>query len=56
MFDFEPPANIMYVNYSNNQLTKIDNLKSHKYLHTLILDNNLISKIENFNSNPSLKV
>ncbi len=41
-FDFEPPANLEYVDYSGNLINKIENAYKNVYLKTLILDNNNI--------------
>lgn len=55
MLDFEPPANLEYADYSNNQISKVANVDKNKYLKTLILDNNRITKIEGLRQNLSLR-
>lgn len=42
MFDFEPPANLEYVDYTGNAINRIENAYKHTYLKTLILDSNNI--------------
>lgn len=56
MLDFDPPANLEWVDLSNNEITQIDNIACNKYLKTLFLDKNNISKIENLDSNEFLRV
>ena len=41
-FDFEPPANLEYVDYSGNLINKIERADLNVYLKTLILDSNNI--------------
>jgi hypothetical protein len=41
-FDFDPPANLEYVDYSGNLINKIENAEKNIYLKTLILDSNNI--------------
>ena len=40
MFDFDPPANLEWVDYSDNCITDIEKTETHPYLKNLILDNN----------------
>lgn len=42
MFDFEPPANLEWVDYSGNVINKIDRAYLNIYLKYLNLDNNNI--------------
>jgi hypothetical protein len=51
-----PPANLQIVDYSHNQITKIEGAHKHKYLRTLILDSNQITRIEGLAKNPCLTV
>lgn len=46
MFDFEPPANLEYVDYSGNAINKIENCDKNIYLKYLNLDCNNINTIE----------
>lgn len=55
-FDFEPPANLEYVDYTGNLINKIENAHRNVYLKTLILDSNNISTIEGLQSNKCLRV
>lgn len=54
MLDFDPPANLEFVDYTNNCITRIDNVNRNKYLKVLNLDKNKISKIEGLHQNRSL--
>ncbi len=66
MFDFSyflvlhtscsPPANLQLADYSNNNITKIEGAHKHRYLRTLVLDNNQISVIEGLSKNVCLSV
>lgn len=42
MFDFEPPANLEWVDYSGNAINRIENAHLNIYLKHLNLNNNLI--------------
>ena len=42
MFDFEPPANLEWVDYSGNAINKIENAYKNIYLKYLNLDSNNI--------------
>lgn len=42
MFDFDPPANLEYVDYTGNAINKIENADRNLYLKHLILDSNNI--------------
>ena len=55
-FDFDPPANLEWVDYTGNLITKIENAEKNVYLKTLILDQNNIQQIEGLQSNRCLKV
>ena len=41
-FDFEPPANLEWVDYSGNAINKIENAHKNVYLKYLYLDQNNI--------------
>ena len=49
MLDFDPPANLEFVDYSLNNIAKIDNVWKNKYMKMLYLDKNKIKKIEGLN-------
>ena len=55
-FDFEPPANLEFVDYTGNLINKIENAHRNPYLKTLILDSNNIQQIEGLSHNKSLRV
>ena len=55
-FDFLPPANLEWVDYSGNQIMSIQNAHANKYLKYLYLDNNNISKIDGLDTNKNLRV
>jgi Leucine-rich repeat (LRR) protein len=42
MFDFDPPANLEWVDYSGNAINKIEGAEKNIYLKYLNLDNNSI--------------
>ena len=46
MFDFDPPANLEWVDYSGNAINKIENAHKNIYLKYLKIDNNNIQTIE----------
>merc|ERR1712166_1455752 len=46
-FDFHPPANLEWVDYSGNQITKIDGVANNKSLRVLSLNGNAIEHLEN---------
>lgn len=50
-FNFSPPQNLEYVDYSYNHISFIENVSSNRFLRSLILKYNQISKIENLNEN-----
>lgn len=56
MLDFDPPANLEWVDFSFNNIHRIENCDKNKYLKYLYLDNNAISKIEGLSENNSLRV
>lgn len=56
MFDFEPPANLEWVDYSGNVINKIENAYKNVYLKYLNLDNNNIQQIEGLAENKCLRV
>jgi hypothetical protein len=56
MFDFDPPANLEWVDYSGNAINKIENAHNNIYLKYLNLDCNSISQIEGLQKNKSLRV
>lgn len=56
MLDFDPPANLEYVDYTSNCITKIENVSFNKYLKVLNLSGNKFQKIEGINLNKSLRV
>ena len=56
MFDFEPPANLEWVDYSGNAINKIENCYKNVYLKYLNLDNNHISQLEGLSNNKCLRV
>jgi hypothetical protein len=45
-FDFDPPANLEYADYTGNAINKIENADRNAFLQTLILDQNNIQTIE----------
>ena len=47
MLDFDPPAALEWVDFSGNQITKIENVAKNIYLRCIFMDRNKISKIEN---------
>lgn len=49
MFDFDPPANLEWVDYSGNAINKIENCDKNIYLKYLNLDSNNIQTIEGLN-------
>lgn len=55
-FDFEPPANLEFVDYTGNLINKIENANRNPYLKTLILDSNNIQQIEGLQHNKCLRV
>lgn len=55
-FDFLPPANLEWVDYSGNQITKITGAESNPYLKYLYLDNNNIKQIDGIINNKCLRV
>ena len=56
MFDFEPPANLEWIDYSNNNISRIENAHLHAYLRFLKLDENNINVIEGLQENRNLRV
>jgi Leucine-rich repeat (LRR) protein len=54
MLDFAPPANLEVIDYSHNQIEKIENVCFNPYVKHLCLDDNKIKKIEGINGNKSL--
>lgn len=55
-FDFDPPANLEWVDYSGNKIVSIQAAHANPYLKYLYLDNNNISKIDGLSTNKSLRV
>jgi len=55
-FDFDPPANLEWVDYSGNKIMSIQNVHQNKYLKYLYLDNNNISRIDGVDTNKCLRV
>lgn len=55
-FDFDPPANLEFVDYTGNLINKIENAHKNPYLKTLILDSNNIQQIEGLSQNKCLRV
>ena len=55
-FDFLPPANLEWVDYSGNQIGRISGAEGNPYLKYLYLDNNNIKFIEGLQGNKSLRV
>lgn len=55
-FDFAPPANLEWVDYSGNQILSIQAVCKQPYLKYLYLDNNNISRIDGIETNKSLRV
>lgn len=51
IFDFDPPQNLEYADYSCNNIKFIENINKNKFLKVLILNHNKISKIENLSDN-----
>jgi Leucine-rich repeat (LRR) protein len=56
MLDFDPPAALEWVDLSDNQISKIDNVARNPYLRQLFLDKNCIQTIENLKQNTHLRV
>jgi hypothetical protein len=56
MLDFDPPANLEFVDYTTNCIEKIENVSCNKYLKFLNISDNKIKKIEGINLNKSLRV
>ena len=56
MLDFDPPAALEWVDLSDNQISKIDNVAKNPYLRQLFLDKNCIETIENLKDNTHLRV
>ena len=56
MFDFEPPANLEWVDYSGNAINRIENAHKNVYLKYLNLDSNNIQQIEGLQDNRCLRV
>ena len=56
MFDFDPPANLEWVDYSGNAINKIENCDKNVFLKYLNLDSNNIQQIEGLNNNKCLRV
>jgi Leucine-rich repeat (LRR) protein len=55
-FDFDPPANLEWVDYCGNQIMSIQNAHANKYLKYLYLDNNNITTIDGLDTNKCLRV
>lgn len=55
-FDFAPPANLEWVDYSGNKIVSIQGAHANPYLKFLYLDNNNISKIDGLINNKSLRL
>lgn len=55
-FDFEPPANLEYADYTGNAINKIERADRNAFLKTLILDQNNIQTIEGLQGNKCLKM
>jgi Leucine-rich repeat (LRR) protein len=55
-FDFKPPANLEWVDYSGNCIESISGCEGNRYLKYLYLDNNNIKCIEGLLSNKNLRV
>ena len=56
MLDFDPPAALEWVDLSDNQISKIENVNKNPYLRQLFLDKNCIERIENLKQNQHLRV
>ena len=54
MLDFSAPANLEYLDLSNNQISKIERVQHNPYLKSLNLNCNKIEKIEGVQFNKSL--
>lgn len=54
-FDFEPPANLEWVDYTGNAINKIENADRNVFLKCLILDSNNIQQIEGLKHNKCLR-
>ena len=55
-FDFAPPANLEWVDFSGNQITAISGCEGNQYLKYLYMDNNNIKNIDGLISNKNLRV
>lgn len=55
-FDFASPANLEWVDYSGNLITKISGAEGQPYMKYLYLDNNAITAIDGLLSNKNLRV
>ncbi len=56
MLDFDPPAALDWVDLSDNQISKIENVSKNPYLRQVFLDKNKIQTIENLIENTHLRV
>ena len=56
MFDFDPPANLEYADYTGNAINRIENADKNLFLKHLILDSNNIQQIEGLSLNKCLRV
>lgn len=54
-FDFDPPENLLYVNYSCNEIKTMENAGNNKYLQILKLDGNKIIEISGIEDLPNLQ-
>lgn len=55
MLDFDPPAALEWVDLSDNQITRIENVDKNPYLRSLFLDKNQITEINNLKQNQHLR-
>lgn len=55
-FDFSPPANLEWVDYSGNKISRITGAENNIYLKYLHLDNNDIKQISGLESNKCLRL
>lgn len=56
MFDFDPPANLEFADYTGNAINRIENTDKNLFLKQLILDSNNIQQIEGLSQNKCLRV
>lgn len=56
LLNFDPPANLLYADFSSNQISDIGDLSGHKYLQRLYLDGNAIKEIQGLSELRNLRI